>query len=207
VECLESKASLATQNPRKEEEIKLAEELDDPKEKEQVEVFSTVVEPSPSMAIEKHFKIHYGDIGYGYEKVFEPYLIGAKEIRLEDPFIRQKYQIINFLKFCELAVKIGDVKKIILTTWADDIEQQTENQTMFDQIANSLFDNDVELEIIFSNTLHDRNIYLSNGWRITMGRGLDYFQSLAGEYFQIGANDQDLRPCLETNFDFIWEGK
>lgn len=35
-----------------------------------------------------------------------------------------------------------------------------------------------------------------------MGRGLEYFQSLAGNYFQIGVSDFDLRPCLETSFDF-----
>lgn len=207
VVCRESKTSLATLNPRKEEDIEIPVITEETVKKETIEVYSTDEEPTASLAIEKHLKIHYGDIGYGYEKVFEPYLTGAKEIKLEDPYIRQKYQITNFLRFCELAVKVGDVKKIVLTTWADDIEQQTENQTMFDQIANSLFDNDVELEIIFSNTLHDRNIYLSNGWRIALGRGLDYFQSLGREYFQIGANDQDLRACLETNIDFIWEGE
>jgi len=31
---------------------------------------------------------------------------------------------------------------------------------------------------------------------------LDYFQSLAGNFFQIGVNDLDLRSCLEASFDF-----
>ena len=44
---------------------------------------------------------------------------------------------------------------------------------------------------------------ISNGWRIVMGRGLDYFQSLGGNYHQIGTNDHSLRPCLECGFDFI----
>lgn len=28
------------------------------------------------------------------------------------------------------------------------------------------------------------------------------FHTLLGNYFQIGANDLDLRPCLEASFDF-----
>jgi len=38
--------------------------------------------------IEKHLKIHYGDIGYSYENVFKDYLIGAKEVIIQDPYIR-----------------------------------------------------------------------------------------------------------------------
>ena len=51
--------------------------------------------------------------------------------------------------------------------------------------------------------MHDRQILLSTGWRIILGSGIDYFQSLAGNYFQIGTNDQDLRSCLETSIDFV----
>ena len=153
--------------------------------------------------IEKHLKVHYGDIGYSYEDVFKNYLIGAKEITLQDPYIRQKHQISNFLKLAELLVKIGDCRKIHLVTSSDDLEQEQENKYAFEQIADSLFENEIEFTYEFSDTIHDRQIETSNGWRVVMGRGLDYFQSLAGNYFQIGVNDQSLRPCLECDFDFI----
>lgn len=153
--------------------------------------------------IEKHLKIYYGDIGYSYEDVFKDYLIGAKSVRIQDPYIRQKHQIGNFLKLAELLVKIGDCNKIHLVTSADDPEQQGENQNYFEQIANSLFENDIEFTFEFSDTIHDRQMETSNSWRIVLGRGLDYFQSLSGNYFQIGVNDQSLRPCLETEFHFI----
>ena len=153
--------------------------------------------------IEKHLKVHYGDIGYSYKDVFNDYLIGAKEVTIQDPYIRQKHQISNFLKLSELLVKIGDCRKIHLVTSSDDIDQERENKYAFEQIANSLFENDIEFTFEFSDTIHDRFIKSSNGWRIVMGRGLDYFQSLAGNYFQIGVNDQSLRPCLECGFEFI----
>ncbi|MCS5488894.1 BREX system Lon protease-like protein BrxL [Algoriphagus limi] len=154
-------------------------------------------------AIEKNLKIRYGDVGYSYEDVFKDYLIGAESVTIQDPYIRQKHQISNFLKFAELLVKIGDCKKLHLVTSADDLEQEKENKYAFEQIGNSLFEHELDFSFEFSSTVHDREITTSNGWRIVMGRGLDYFQSLAGNYFQIGTNDQSLRPCLETNFDFI----
>ena len=122
---------------------------------------------------------------------------------MQDSYIRQKHQISNFLKFAELIVKIGDCDKIHLVTASDDSEQEQENKNAFDQIANSLFENDVEFTFEFSDTIHDRQIETSNGWRIVMERGLDYFQSLAGNYLQIGVNDESLRACLETGIDFI----
>ena len=153
--------------------------------------------------IEKHLKIHYGDVGYSYEDVFKNYLVGAKEVIIQDPYIRQNHQISNFLKLAELLVKIGDCNKIHLITASDDYQQESENKSSFEQISDSLFENDIEFTFDFSDTIHDRQIETSNGWRIVMGRGLDYFQSLAGNYLQIGVNDQSLRPCLEAGFDFI----
>ena len=153
--------------------------------------------------IEKHLKVHYGDIGYSYEDVFKDYLAGATKVTLQDPYIRQSRQISNFLKLAELIVKIGDCKKIHLVTAADDSEQERENKYSFEKIADSLYENDIDFTFEFSDTIHDRQIETSNGWRIVLGRGLDYFQSLAGNYLQIGVNDQSLRPCLEFGFDFI----
>lgn len=169
----------------------------------QTTVFHTDSSIAVNEPIEKHLKIHYGDIGYGYEDVFTKYFEGAKSITLQDPYIRQKHQVSNFLKLAELIVKVGDCSKIHLITSSDDQEQERENIFTFDKIADSLFENEIEFTYEFSSTIHDRRIETSNGWRIIMGRGLDYFQSLAGNYLQIGVNEQSLRPCLETNIDFI----
>ena len=151
---------------------------------------------------EKRVKILYSDTGYGYETLFKDYFVGATEIIIEDAYIRQKHQINNFLRLCEIIVKIGDCKKISLITGTDDEDQKKENNLIFDQIANNLFEHEIEFRYEFSEILHDREIKMNNGWNIKMGRGLDYFQSLGGNYFQVGTNDLDLRPCLETSFDF-----
>ncbi len=197
--CPESKNAVATQNPRKEsvevvknEEIKADEATTKPVEND----------ITPILLTENRIKVHYGDIGYGYESVFSNYVKGAEEITIEDPYIRKNHQFTNLMRFCEMIVKQGDCKKINLVTGYEDNNQKEEAEKIFEQVAGNLFDNGIEFAFQFSNTLHDREIKLSNGWGIKMGRGLDYFQSLAGNYFQIGANDLDLRPCLETSFDY-----
>ena len=75
---------------------------------------------SGSSLKDRHFTIHYGDTGFGYEKLFGPYLTGAKAIVIEDPYIRLPHQIANFTRFCELVVKTGAAEKIRLVTGSDD---------------------------------------------------------------------------------------
>jgi ATP-dependent Lon protease len=55
---------------------------------------------------EQHFTIRYDGMGYSYESIISPYLQGAKSIRVEDPYIRLPHQIQNFVRFCELTIKL-----------------------------------------------------------------------------------------------------
>jgi ATP-dependent Lon protease len=198
VYCPESKNSEATQNPRK----TVSTENNEPKTSTHIDINAENIIQLKKPLEEKRIKVLYGDTGYGYDIMFKSYMTGATEIILEDAYIRQKHQINNFLRLCEIIVKIGDCKRITLITGTDDEHQKKENNLIFDQIANNLFDHDIEFRYEFSEVLHDREIRMNNGWNIKMGRGLDYFQSLGGNYFQVGTNDLDLRPCLETSFDF-----
>lgn len=205
VYCPESKIAEATQNPRKDENH-IVFQNENEKKIENLEPIPTLssIEPDVIRAelIEKRIKVLYGDTGYGYESLFGAYLAGVKIVTIEDPYIRKNHQISNFLRFCELLVKVSECKVINLTTGYDDTDQKDEIEDSFAQIADNLFEYGITFNYEFSNILHDREIKLNNGWAIKMGRGLDYFQSLSGNYLQIGVNDMDLRPCLETNFDF-----
>ena len=199
VYCPESKDAKATQNPRKTAHTKMNDSDVLP---EEVSKHTDKGQPRKKTLDEKRIKILYGDTGYGYETLLKDYLVGATEIVLEDSYIRQKHQVNNFIRLCEIIVKIGDCKKITLITGTDDEDQKKDNNLIFDQVANNLFEHEIEFRYEFSEILHDREIKMNNGWNIKMGRGLDYFQSLGGNYFQVGTNDLDLRPCLETSFDF-----
>jgi len=153
---------------------------------------------------ERHYRIHYGATGYSYESIFGDYFPGAEEIVVEDPYIRQHHQITNFLRFCETAVRVSKPKKITLATRFDNQPEKEEAMAKLFTIADSLKQFDVILEIKENPALHDREVRLSNGWSIKIGRGFDLYQR-PDDWLQIGANDLDLRPCLETNVDVIRE--
>jgi ATP-dependent Lon protease len=151
---------------------------------------------------EKHLRIAYGDTGFTYESLFGEYLKGVREITVEDPYIRVPHQISNFLRFCELVVKNGSAQLINLTTGSDDESQRKEAEDKLKMIGASLLDHGIKLNLKFSDTLHDREIRLDNGWTIQIGRGFDIYQKL-DNWFSVGASDFEMRPCLETKVDIF----
>lgn len=171
------------------------------------------IEPAASVAVapvaapplvpglkEKHLRIAYGDTGFTYESLFGDYLKGAKEITVEDPYIRVPHQISNFLRFCELVVKAGSAQVINLVTSHDDEQQRKEAEEKLKAIGSSLLDHGIKLNLSFNDKLHDREIRLDNGWSIKIGRGFDIYQRL-DNWFSVGATDLEMRPCLETKVD------
>ena len=204
VYCPESKESGATQQPvRKklpgtpDEKVSSETTKDNAKQKETVQFNDTELK-------EDHYTIRYGDIGYSYETIFGKYLKGVKIVFVEDPYIRTQYQIQNFMRFCELIVKIGSTNQIKLLTGCDNQQQQAEAQEKLAMLQDSLKQNNIEFSWKFSNTVHDREIRLDNGWIIKIGRGFDIYQR-PDNWFTIGSVDYELRPCMETKVD-IYQG-
>jgi len=218
--CAESKDAVATQSPDRRklgEPGKLPVSIppktehvsgsnppvpDQPKLIEQVDPLeapptSPVVNTSPK---ERHYRIHFGATGHSYESIFGDYLRGAEVIEVEDAYIRHHHQILNFLRFCETAVRLGPPKKIKLITKFDNQLEEDEAMAKLWTIADSLKLYNVELDIQKNSTLHDREVRLSSGWSVKIGRGFDIYQR-PDDWLHVGASDLDLRPCLETNVD------
>ena len=149
---------------------------------------------------ERHFTILYGETGHSYESILTPYLANAREIIVEDPYIRLTHQVRNFVQLCEAVVKHSGVTRIKLVTSYDDDTALDEVQERFDELKQSLLEMDVILEVELNPNLHDREINIDNGWIIKIGRGLDFYQRPTS-WFGIGANDMSLRACLETKVD------
>jgi len=149
---------------------------------------------------EKHYTIFYGDTGHSYEAIFGPYFTGAKSIEIEDPYIRMPHQIQNFVRFCEVLVKLSGIKRIDLMTGYDDETQRSEIELKLGDLKQSLLEIEITLDFDFNSNIHDREIRLDNGWVIKIGRGLDFYQK-PQNWNEIGANDLSLRKCLETKVD------
>lgn len=152
--------------------------------------------------VERHYRIHYGATGFSYASIFGEYLPSAKHILVEDAYIRHQHQISNFLKFCELAVRLAKPKTIKLVTKFDSEPERLEALAKLSTIGDSLRLHDVALEIEVRDTLHDRQVVLDNGWVVKIGRGFDFYQR-PDDWLHIGASDMDLRPCLETTVDIF----
>ncbi len=167
-------------------------------------VETPIEQPGTVTPREQHYRILYGDIGHSYNAIFAAYLPGAKEIIVEDPYVRAKHQIGNFVRFCETVVSTAPAKKIHLKTGYDDDRPSDEQNTAFEDLAQSLRDLGVAFTWEYSDTIHDRAVRLSNGWVIKIGRGLDLYQA-PESWYTIGANDMDLRPCRETTVDVFRE--
>ena len=125
---------------------------------------------------------------------------GCDAVIVEDPYIRSQHQIQNLVRFGELCLKIGTIKSISLTTGYENQEQRVEAEGRFEMLQESLRAFGIAFTWTFSETLHDREIKMSNGWIVKIGRGFDIYQP-PDNWYSIGSSDFSQRPCLETKVD------
>ncbi len=173
-----------------------------PKKPISAEATSSAIQPAIADLKEQHYTITYDSTGYSYESIIVPYLVGAKSVVIEDPYIRVTHQVQNFIRFCEAILKQPTVKRIQLITSYDDQTNVQEMAERLQDIKQSLLELDVELDIKVNENLHDREIRIDNGWTIKIGRGLDFFQR-PDSWYSVGVNDLALRKCLETKVDVL----
>lgn len=78
------------------------------------------IKPLVQSKVEKYhekIEIKDGERGYSYKEIFAKCLSGnITEVRVEDPYIRTTHQILNFVRFCEMMVHVGSIKRIKLLT-------------------------------------------------------------------------------------------
>ncbi len=145
---------------------------------------------------EKVLDIAEGQKGISYEKLFSPYLKGAKSIKVYDPYVRRHYQIYNLMSFCEIPDISETTLKVHLVTGCD-AYQEAELRRTLDELQHGLSVDQIEFDYTFDNNFHDRWIETDTGWRIILGRGLDIFQK-PEDKFTLGFMDQTKRKCKAT---------
>ena len=148
--------------------------------------------------------IDEGETGYSFEKIFGPYIKGAKRIAIVDPYIRFEYQIRNFLAFANIIDTSRGVVEVHLTASADDADQAYELLQKYKEIADSLAKNKIKFTYEFNPSIHDRSIRCDNGWSIFPGRGFDIFQKPESKY-ELSEVNQLRRKCKESEIVFLRE--
>ena len=164
--------------------------------------------PEEQQLKEYHISFAENQRGVNFDKLFGPYLKGASQITITDPYIRLFYQIRNLMELLETIAryKTSDEEITVHLITAEDEfrgDQQTENLEKIVEACSSV-------GIVFSweydktGTRHDRDITTNQGWKIVLSRGLDVFQRFEmNDTFSFANRLQQLRPCKEFNLTFV----
>lgn len=154
--------------------------------------------------IRDRFHITDGATNHGYDSIFGKYLNDeVTEILIEEPYLKDHYQLCNLVMFCELAVSKCRNLKCIKVTTNKDKSPNSEQEQGLRHIAESLAKQNVYLYTDLTTNLHDRQVLLSNGYIIKIGRGMNYFKPLTNK-LSLGAYNFNFRECRETNVDIFY---
>ena len=170
------------------------------------------VSPTPlarrSTATEGHHVFPENRKGVSFEKLFAPYLDGASQITITDPYIRLFYQVRNVMDLVELVLRQKapeDPVRIHLITCPEEgnIGRQRE---YLDAIVTACTGTGVDFTWAFdgTGTLHARHIVTETGWKISLDRGLDIFQQYPmNDAFSLANRMQEQRAVKQFEITYL----
>lgn len=150
------------------------------------------------------FIIRDNQTGVSYDSLFAPYLRGATEVVLYDPFIHRGHQLRNLAEFVRSVVraKSEDVELKFYLVTKTPAEKPEETQKSLSNLTDSLSPLGIDFRFEFNDLLHDRSISLNNGWKIVLGRGLDIYQKTSG-WYDIAEFMPEKRLCRACEITYI----
>ena len=167
----------------------------------------TVEEPPKSEPLfEGHREFQENQRGVSYETLLLPYLRGAADIRIVDPYIRLPHQgrnLVDLLALVASAKDPADEIAVKLVTKEDKGEFQQQHLLMLKDIQDGAATVGIKFTVEWDETIHDRSITTDTGWKILLGRGLDIFQKGSGSQYDIGARRQEFRQAVAFGITYI----
>lgn len=164
------------------------------------QIASAKEETKIALPEEQHLTFLENQRGVTFDRLFAPYLRGATEIIITDPYIRLFYQARNLMEFLETVAKSKadeDEVSVQLVTVIDEFksDQQIEYLERMQEACNAVGIN-FGWEFDDNGGIHARHIVLNNGWKILLDRGLDIFQSYdMNDAFSLSNRLQQHRSC------------
>lgn len=157
---------------------------------------------------EQHLVFHENQRGVSFDRLFGPYLAGAKRIIVTDPYLRMFHQLRNLMELMETISKLHgpeDEVAVHVVTVEDEFsgDRQTEN---LQKIADACGGVGIQFTWAYdtSGTKHDRDITTDHGWKIVLSRGLDVFQRFElNDAFNFANRLQQQRQCKEFNITYV----
>lgn len=157
---------------------------------------------------ERHIVFQENQRGVAFDKLFGPYLAGAKRIIVTDPYLRMFHQQRNLMELLETISRFTrpeDEVAVHVVTVEDESsgDRQTEN---FQKMATACESVGIQFSWVYdtTGTKHDRDITTDHGWKIVLSRGLDVFQRCElNDAFSFVNRMQQHRQCKEFNVTFV----
>ncbi|MCX8559243.1 BREX system Lon protease-like protein BrxL [Mycolicibacterium mucogenicum] len=169
----------------------------------------TTTEPrKPAALFEGHREFQENQRGVSYETLLLPYLRGATDITIVDPYIRLPHQgrnLVDLLSLLASAKDPADEIVVNLVTKEDTGDFQKQHLLMLKDIQDGAASVGIKFSVQFDEKIHDRSIRADNGWKILLGRGLDIFQKGSGSQFDIGSRRQEFRQVVAFGITYISE--
>lgn len=146
--------------------------------------------------------------GVSFQSLFWPWLKGATEIKITDPYIRMFHQVRNMMEFLEMVAVnkcLDDEVSVHLTTCLDDVHPEKQQENLI-SVERAIAAAGVKFTWGFdgTNTIHARHITTDTGWKISMDRGLDIFQKAElGDAFNLGNRLQVYRQVKGFEIHYV----
>ena len=162
----------------------------------------------PILLREGNFVYQENQRGVTFDNLFGPYLRGAKELKVTDPYIRLFYQVRNLMEFIETVVrqKAEDEEvKIHLVTVADELDPEGQKELLQKiEVSCSPVGIEFSYEFVDAKSIHARHIIADIGWKIALDRGLDIFQRYdMSDGLAIANRLQQYRACKGFEVTYI----
>ena len=169
-------------------------------------------EPDPEPLFEGHRDFQENQRGVSYETLLMPYLRGATEITIVDPYIRQFHQARNLMELIEALALTKDpadeVNVSLVTSESTEGPEKLRKQMEFLlRVKQAAAVAGITVDVKFDATIHDRSIVANSGWRIALGRGLDIFQYVANDAFDLAVKLQQYRQVRAFGVTYIRESE
>ena len=160
---------------------------------------------------EGHKEFQENQRGVSFDLLFGPYLLGATEITITDPYIRRFHQARNLMELVEGIAASKDpadevVVKLITSKEGESEELARKQIELLAKVRQGAAAGGVAFDVTFDDLIHDRSIDTDTGWKILLGRGLDIFQYVTGDTFDLASRLQEYRQVKAFGVTYVRAG-
>ncbi|MGM0724471.1 MAG: BREX system Lon protease-like protein BrxL [Actinomycetota bacterium] len=159
---------------------------------------------------EGHRQYQQGQRGVSFDSLLVPYLRGATEITIVDPYVRMFHQARNLMELLEGLARGKDPAdevtiKLVTVENQDGPERVQRQLEYLLQIKKSagMLGIVLDVELVDPTAVHDRSITADTGWKILLGRGLDIFQRMNDSPFDLATKYQKYRELKGFGITYL----